>query len=118
MAAIFWASAQSDPPMPSGVSDKLLHALAYFGLCVLVFRAVAGRFPARVTWRRAAAALAITIGYAATDELHQMAVPGRAAEALDLIADAFGALLALIGGWAWGILRTFRAQSPAPTRDV
>src|SRR5688572_26263620 len=108
MAAIFWASAQSNPPAPSGLSDKLLHALAYLGLGVLVFRAVARRFPAPVTWRRAAAALAITIGYAATDELHQMAVPGRTADALDLIADAFGAVLALIGCWAWGIIRTPR----------
>ena len=113
MAAIFWASAQSDPPMPSGQSDKPLHLLAYLGLGVLVYRAVAGRFSARVTWVRAAAALAITIGYAATDELHQMAVPGRSADALDLTADAFGAFLALIGCWAWGIIRTPRAQFPA-----
>ena len=111
-------SAQSDPPMPSGLSDKPLHALAYLGLGGLVFRAVAGRFPARVTWRRAVAALAITIGYAVTDELHQMAVPGRAADALDLAADAFGASLALIACWAWGIIRPPRSQSPLPTRDV
>jgi len=113
MAAIFWASAHSNPPVPWGLSDKLLHALAYLGLGVLTFRAVAGRMWARVTWRHALAALAITIGYAATDELHQMAVPGRSADLLDLIADAFGAVLALIGYWAWGIIRTPRAQFPA-----
>jgi len=118
MAAIFWGSAQSDPPMPAGRSDKLLHVLAYLGLGVLVFRAVAGRFSAPVTWRRAAAALAITVGYAATDELHQMAVPGRSADPLDLIADAFGAFLALIGCWAWGIIRSPRARFRLPTRDV
>jgi VanZ family protein len=113
MAAIFWASAQSNPPVPMGLSDKLLHVLAYLGLGVVVFRAVAGRLSARVTWRRAVAALAITIGYAATDELHQMAVPGRSADALDLIADAIGAVLALIGCRAWGIIRAPRAQFPA-----
>jgi VanZ family protein len=113
MAAIFMASGQSDPPMPSGVSDKSLHALAYLGLGVLVFRSVAGRFPARVTWRRAVAALAITIGYAVTDELHQMAVAGRSADVLDLVADAFGASLALIGCWAWSIIRPPKSQFPA-----
>jgi VanZ family protein len=118
MAAIFMASAQSDPPMPSSVSDKPLHALAYLGLGVLVFRAVAGRLPARVTWRRAAAALAITIGYAVSDELHQMAVPGRAADAFDLVADAFGASLALVGCWAWDIIRRPDRNSRLPTRNV
>jgi VanZ family protein len=113
MAAMFWASAQSNPPMPAALSDKLLHALAYLGLGVLTFRAVAGRMSARVTWRRAVAALAITIGYAATDELHQIAVPGRSADVFDLIADAGGAVLALIVCRAWGIIRTPRAQFPA-----
>jgi VanZ family protein len=104
MAAIFVVSALSDPPMPAGVSDKSLHGLAYLGLAVVVFRAIAGGIPARVTWRAAVAALAITIGYAITDELHQMFVPGRSAEAADLLADAIGASAGLIGCWAWGII--------------
>ena len=106
MAAIFVASAQSNPPVPPVLPDKVLHAIAYFGFGILVFRAVARRFPARVTWRRAAASLAITIAYGVTDELHQLAVPSRSADALDLAADAIGASLALVACWAWGIIRT------------
>ena len=104
MAAIFVVSAQSDPPMPAGLSDKSLHGLGYLGLAVVVFRAIAGRLPARVTWGAAATTLAITIGYAMTDELHQMFVPGRSAETADLLADAIGASVGLIGCWAWGII--------------
>jgi VanZ family protein len=113
MAAIFGGSAQSDPPVPSVLPDKLLHAFAYFGLSVLVFRAVARRLPARVTWRRAAACLAITIAYGVTDELHQLAVPNRSADVLDLAADAIGASLALIACWAWGIIRAPRSHVPS-----
>lgn len=114
MAAIFFVSAQSDPPMPAGVSDKSLHGLAYLGLAVLVIRAVAGRLPARLTWRVAAATLAITIGYAMTDELHQTFVPGRSADAADLLADAIGASAGLIGCWAWGIIANPNRQIPNP----
>ena len=105
MAGIFAASAQSDPPMAESAPDKPLHALAYAGLAVLVFRAVAGGLPARLTRRRAAAALAITIGYGVTDEIHQMFVPGRTAELSDLVADATGAAAGLIACWAWAIVR-------------
>jgi VanZ family protein len=94
----------ADPPMPAAVSDKSLHGFAYLGLAVLVFRGLAGRLPARVTWSAASATLAIAIGYAMTDELHQMFVPGRSAEFADLVADAMGASLGLIGCWAWGII--------------
>ena len=114
MAAIFVVSAQSDPPMPPGIPDKSLHAVAYFGLVGFVFRAVAGRLPARVTWRGAASALAITIAYAATDELHQLFVPGRSADVFDLFADAIGASLGLIACWAWGIISNPKRQIPNP----
>ena len=104
MAAIFVVSGQSDPAIPTGVSDKSLHLLAYLGLAVLVCRAIAERLPARVTWRAAMATLAISVGYAITDELHQLYVPGRSADVADLYADAIGASLGLIGCWAWGII--------------
>lgn len=109
MAAIFVASGQSNPVMPATVSDKLLHAAAYFGLAVLVLRALQGGRPHRLTVRQAAAALLITIGYAATDELHQLVVPGRSADPRDLLADAAGAAAALAG---WAILGNPRTRIP------
>ncbi len=115
MAAIFIGSAQSDPGIPAAVSDKSLHVLAYLGLAVLVLRAMAGRLPARITWRAALAALAISIGYGITDELHQLFVPGRFADVADVFADAIGASLGLIGCWAWGIIANPNRHIPNPT---
>lgn len=114
MAAIFFVSGDSNPPMPQAVSDKVLHALAYAGLAVLAFRAVSGRFPARATRRTALATLLIAIGYGATDELHQWTVPGRSADVYDLAADAVGAVGGLIACWACGILGPPQSQIPNP----
>jgi VanZ family protein len=104
MAAIFFVSGMSQAPLPSDVSDKHAHAAAYLVMALLAVRAVHGGLPARVTLRGALIALAITVGYGASDESHQYFVPGRSADALDLLADATGGLLGLILCWAWGIL--------------
>lgn len=104
MLAIFIVSAQSQPPMPEGLSDVSAHALAYTVLAVLVVRALASRRSARVTLATAAGALAITVGYGASDELHQMFVPGRTPELRDVYADAAGALIGIAACRAWGIL--------------
>ena len=103
MAAIFYSSSLSQPPIPGG-SDKPLHALAYFGLAVLVARAVAGGLPPRLTIRAAAAVVAIGCGYGITDEVHQMFVGGRTADWRDLVADAVGVLAGTAACWAWGII--------------
>jgi VanZ family protein len=49
-------------------------------------------------------AIAITVGYAVTDELHQLFVAGRSAELYDLLADAAGAVVGTAACWAWGII--------------
>ena len=103
MAAIFYMSSVSEPPIPSG-TDKPLHGLAYLGLAILVLRAVAGGLPGRIDVWAATIAMLITIGYAVTDEVHQMIVPGRSAEMYDLLADAAGATAGTVACWAWGIL--------------
>src|SRR5687768_13007493 len=104
MAAIFLVSAQSQAPMPSGMSDVSAHVLAYAGLGLLVIRAVSGGMPNVVTPRSAFAALAMTVAYGVSDELHQMFVPGRTAEMKDVFSDATGAVLGIILWWGWGIL--------------
>jgi VanZ family protein len=105
MAGIFYASSIPDPPVPSDVPDINLHALAYFGLMVLVTRAVSGGSWARVTAGVLAIAWCITVAYGATDEWHQMYVPNRHAEFRDLQADAIGALAAGIALKAWVIIK-------------
>jgi len=115
MAAIFCASSLSDPPIPSG-TDKPLHGLAYLGLAIVVVRGVVGGLPGWIDLRAAMTAVLITVGYAVTDELHQMFVPGRSAEMYDLVADAAGATAGTVACWAWGIMaqlseRRHKAQS-------
>ena len=103
MAAIFYVSSISDPPVPGG-SDKPLHWLAYTGLAVVVVRALAGGLPRRIDLRIAVIAMLITIGYGITDEVHQLFVPGRSGDVYDLMADAAGALAGALSCYSWGII--------------
>jgi len=103
MAAIFYVSALPEPPIPAG-TDKPLHALAYIGLALVVVRAVVGGLPRRIDMWGATIAILITVACAATDEAHQMLVPGRSGEVFDMLADAGGAIAGTAACWAWGII--------------
>lgn len=76
-------------------SDKILHALVFGVLAMLVFRALAStawRFrPRLLFW----SAFLLTAAYGVSDELHQAFVPSRSPEIMDAAADAAGALAAL-----------------------
>ena len=73
---------------------------------------------AGVTLVAALAAALISGLYGVTDELHQGFVPGRATEALDMVADAVGASGAAGVIWAWGIIRaSWREQKAHPPRS-
>ena len=104
MAAIFYVSSLPEPPPILAGSDKSLHLSAYFGLTLVVVRAVAGGLAQRIGIRTAVVALLIAIGYGVTDEVHQMFVPGRSADVYDLLSDATGAVAGTAACWAWGIL--------------
>jgi VanZ family protein len=105
MAAIFFASSIPEPPVPSDVSDVSLHEAAYFGLTLLVIRALARGEWRGVTVATLAAAWLIAVAYGVTDEWHQSFVPNRHAELRDLGSDAIGALAATIVVGAWSIIR-------------
>jgi VanZ family protein len=68
--------------------DKAVHALAYAFLSLLVWIALGTR------WTLVVFLVAVTVGTA--DELHQIFTPGRTADVNDLLADAFGAAVAMI----------------------
>jgi VanZ family protein len=93
MAIIYGLSAQSDP-MPvvtAHVWDKFLHTFEYGGLAVLVARALMGE---GLAWVGAAlAAIALASLYGASDEYHQLFVPGRSSDVHDWIADTIGATI-------------------------
>ena len=113
MLVIFIASAQPKNPPPPGAGPVYLsglmpvfkgaaetlvkkgsHVMGY-GLLALAFMRALGSHghPLR---RAAYLALACTMGYALTDELHQAFVPGRHASALDIGFDYVGATSALL----------------------
>jgi VanZ family protein len=104
MAAIFYVSSLPQPPVPPG-GDKPWHLLAYFGLGVLTTGAVAGGLAVPIGSRTAVLAMAIAIAYGATDEFHQLFVPGRSAQLADLVADAIGVVIGTSLCWilAWAL---------------
>ena len=105
MTAIFVVSGQSDPPRPSGVPDVSLHGLAYFGLTLLLIRALSGGRWRGVTLATLVGAVVLAVAYGASDEWHQSFVPERHADWRDLRADAIGAVAAASGIGLWDIIR-------------
>ena len=96
--AIFILSSRSKLPLPDSAlfpgMDKVLHALA-FGCFAFSFSYWLGRD----MWKSkpAVCVLIVCIAaacYGASDEIHQMFVPGRDASVYDWIADCTGALAA------------------------
>jgi VanZ family protein len=86
MGVIFFLSAQPDLNSGLGVWDtigrKLVHMASYGLLWWLWYRALGLRSPA--------AAFAITLAYAVTDEYHQTFVEGRHGSPIDVLIDAAG----------------------------
>ena len=92
------------------IPDKLAHLLAWLGLALAAWPAVA----ASVNWSRASRA-AVVLGacasYAVATELLQGLVPGRSTEALDAVADLAGAALGVL---AWWLFETHRGRPGIP----
>ena len=92
MALIFFLSAQPNLRTDLGTLDvilrKLGHMAEYAALWFLWWRAFGYRY--------AAAAVAIALGYAATDEFHQTFVDGRVGTPVDVAVDALGVALAML----------------------
>jgi VanZ family protein len=95
MALIFFLSAQPDLNSGLGVWDtigrKLVHMAEYGLLWFLWWRALG--------YRLAPVAVAITLIYAASDELHQTTVHGRNGSPWDWAIDAAGVGLAGLLVW-------------------
>lgn len=98
-AAMFVVSSIPGNDLPRlKMSDKLVHALAFGGLTLLICQALGLQKPA---WsQRAVAVLGVlaTVAYGCFDEGHQSFISGRRAELADVVADGVGALLA---AWGW-----------------
>jgi VanZ family protein len=95
---IFFLSAQSHPGryVPSflfGIWDKVLHAVEYGILAVLLYRAIKNTVSTR--WAMALAIIS-AMAYGITDEIHQWFVPHRQADARDLLANTIGATFLVV----------------------
>jgi VanZ family protein len=91
MALIFFFSHQPDLSSGLGVWDligrKVFHAAEYALLCLLWWRA----FAATTTSGRAlAAAAALSLAYAVSDEVHQSFIDGRHGTPVDVAIDSVG----------------------------
>jgi VanZ family protein len=108
MIAIFFISNIPNlTEIPGGISDKTGHFIGYAILGACLLRALAGGSRTGVNGATAGLAWLFSTLYGATDETHQLFVPGRSASLLDLLADAIGgaAVVLLIWGAAAWIAR-------------
>jgi len=105
MVMIFYLSSLSsiDQPGPLGKLsnvDKLEHSVEFLVLGLLLFFSF--HYTASAKIRDHAWAMAIMVGilYAISDEVHQIFVPDRTADLLDLLVDSAGISVAsMVGVW-------------------
>ena len=83
------------------LSDKFLHFCEYAVLGALMYRACRHAGGPRLSRSALTWAIAVSVLYGFSDELHQYFVPLREADGLDLVADAFGAAF---GAWIWHLV--------------
>lgn len=78
---------------PQLTSFNAGHYVAYFVLAVAIYWALGPRY---ANWKGRLAAVVLSVLYGVTDEFHQMFVPDRTADWLDIRNDFIGALAAMI----------------------
>lgn len=101
----------SIPDMGFSLADKVAHVCVYGVLGLLLFRAWRRRAPALSAILAVAVTALCALAYGISDEFHQLFVPNRSADVLDLVADLVGGLL---GGLAAMTAGRLRSPSPPP----
>lgn len=95
---IYYLSSLSHPPVPRFLifpySDKILHALAFFGVGSAAALG-AGLRREIINLRTYLEAWILAISYALFDEIHQIFTPHRMPSSSDWLADAFGSALGI-----------------------
>jgi len=121
---IFLLSSQAVPKEVPQVPllDKLLHLLLYAGLGWLLCRALdpstaaaTGNGNAGATGRSVALSGLLSALYGIIDELHQLAVPTRSADPLDVLADLVGGLAGALLFRTWRRGRRMRLTNALPS---
>ena len=105
MAILFGLSSLSTlPTPPGGFSFYDVHIAAYAGLGALTVRAIA-KGVRSVSGRAVLMAIVIATLYGVSDEYHQLFVPGRSFDVLDMLADLVGSVVGASAVGAWSIIR-------------
>ena len=121
VAAVFYGGSIGMGTLPGSeilTADKLLHALAFGGMQLLLLRAVRFEWPAISFARQNLYALIGASALGGLLELHQAALPHRSAELLDWVADTLGALgVALLAGLVRRRSRAARSEACPSERD-
>ena len=85
--------------------DKFVHFTIYATLCLFTYNAIRHQLRFPFLSRHAMIfSLVLTTLYGLSDEMHQLAVPGRSCDAWDLAADTLGGLVCLTIVWIYGRL--------------
>ncbi len=108
---LHWLLPRASPPTLQELHflvRKCAHVAEYFILSLLLLRAIRGR-RSGWRWNWALAAVAIALGYASLDEIHQSIVPGRTASPYDSMLDTAGAALAQMVWWLTSRVRAYRS---------
>lgn len=79
------------PDMPFRFGDKLVHGLEFGLFGMLLYRFF--RYPRPLASSVYRATLAFGFLYAASDEIHQLFVPGRSSDVFDFLIDCIGLAL-------------------------
>ncbi|MDP6685722.1 MAG: VanZ family protein [Candidatus Omnitrophota bacterium] len=95
-AVIFFISSLSNP-IPEGITipffDKILHVCEYMVFGFLAARAFKNSPKRRLSENFYILAIAVSIVYGLSDEIHQFFIAGREFSVFDIIADGTGATL-------------------------
>lgn len=75
---------------------KCAHMTEYALLSMLIYLACASLKNSFFYRSKAWIALAVSVVYATTDEIHQLFVPGRSGEVRDVLIDSLGALIGIL----------------------
>jgi thioredoxin reductase (NADPH) len=94
-AGVYYLSSQSFPPVAGRLPDFIVHPLEYLGLTLLVVRALNGGLLSPISRLTHFTAIALTVIYAISDEIHQLHVPRRTASVKDVLSDSLGVVLAV-----------------------
>lgn len=109
---IFFGSSISTPPeaissLIKDISDKVLHFSEYGLFGALIYRAARHGSGPWMAQHAVWAAVAGSALYGVSDETHQLFVPFRQSDVLDVIADTVGGTVGA-WGWRWIEQRTYR----------